>query len=59
MEAAGLGNGLRRPERSWKLSQSKACSLSIGMFVFPLSGNLPGLTLTACAFVYLLFIYES
>ena len=59
MEAAGLGNGLRRPEQSWKLSQSKACSLSVRMFAFPLSGNSPGLTLTACAFVYLLFIYES
>lgn len=56
MEAAGLGKGLRRPEWSWKLSQSEACSPSIRRFAFPLSGNAPRPMLAACAFVYLLFI---
>ena len=59
MEAAGLGKSLRRPEWSWKLSQSEASSPSVGMFVFPLSGNVSGPMLAACAFVYLLFIYKS
>lgn len=56
MEAAGLGKGLCRPEWSWKLSQSEACSPSVGMFAFPLSGNVSGPMLAACAFVYVIYL---